>query len=48
MAVRHRGFVRSMLDGQGTFGLYLAGYVVLFRVQKDGTIRVGEIRQRPA
>jgi hypothetical protein len=43
----HRGFVRQMLDGSGTLGLYLPGFRVLFVREEDGGIRVDSVRRRP-
>jgi len=41
-----RGFVRQMLDGHGTFGLYVSNYVVLFVRDAVGDIQVLSIRRR--
>ncbi len=41
-----RGFVRQMLDGYGTFGLYVSSYVVLFVRDAGGDIQVLSIRHR--
>lgn len=40
------GFVREMLDGHGTFGLYVSTYVVLFVRDAAGDMRVLNIRRR--
>lgn len=45
-ATSGRGFVRAMLDGHGTFGLYVSSYVVLFVREAAGDIRVLSIRRR--
>jgi hypothetical protein len=36
-----------MLDGHGTFGLYVSGFVILFVREASGDIRVLRVRQRP-
>lgn len=41
-----RGFVRNMLDGHGTFGLYLERYLVLFFRDEDLALRVLRVRRR--
>jgi hypothetical protein len=46
MAKGRRGFVRNMLDGQRTLRLYVSGFIVLFTIDEEGTIRIGEVRAR--
>ena len=46
MSTAHRGFVRNMLDGEGTLGLYVSEFIVLFTVDEEGTIRIDQIRER--
>ncbi|MBX3191458.1 MAG: hypothetical protein KF819_30970 [Labilithrix sp.] len=46
MSTARRGFVRRMLDGAGTLGLYLPAHVVLFHLDAEGTIHVDMIRDR--
>ena len=41
-----RGFVRNMLDRQGTFGLYVSTYLVLFARDAARGILVLRVRQR--
>jgi hypothetical protein len=48
VAATGRGFVRNMLDGFGTLGLYVGGYVVLFLVDDDGDLRVPATPATPA
>jgi uncharacterized protein (AIM24 family) len=47
MATSRRGFVRNMLDGEGTLGLYVGRFIVLFTVDNKGTIRIDAVQARP-
>lgn len=46
MSLAGRGFVRNMLDGAGTLGLYVGRYVVLFVIDGAGVIQVRRVRAR--
>lgn len=46
MAATGRGFVRQMLDGAGTLGLYVGMYVVLFVVRDEDVIEIRRVRKR--
>lgn len=45
LAERNRGFVRDMLDSDGTLGLYVADYVILF-VSDATSIEIRGLRRR--
>jgi hypothetical protein len=47
MAGTGHGFVRQMVDAEGTLGLYVRGCVVLFLVHDDGGIEIRRVRRRP-
>jgi hypothetical protein len=46
MAATDRGFVRKMLDGSNTLGLYVGRQIVLFARDPDRTIRVLKLKAR--
>lgn len=46
MAATGRGFVRNMLDGSNTLGLYVGRQIVLFSRDPDRTIRVLKLKAR--
>jgi hypothetical protein len=47
VAATGRGFVRRMLDGSNTMGLYVGRQTVLFVRDEDGAIRVLKFKTRP-
>lgn len=46
MARTGRGFVRDMLDGRGTRGLYVGEFVVLFVIAGSEVVRIQSVQSR--